>query len=118
MFSSEQLQRIRQNRRPRVSATLLGDAARQLLIGRCDALGQSPDGGLSEAVNAVLSPECRAHCGRFWVRKGVMRIVVDDERLVHSYRLQWAQLLLARIRDSCPGSAVREVRFTASGRHT
>ena len=118
MFSCEQLQWIHQNRRPRVSATLLGDAARRLLIGRCDPPGQLADGRLSEAVNAVLSPECRARCGRFSVRKGVVRIFVDDERLVYPYRLQWAQLLLARIRDTCPDLAVREVRFTASGRQT
>lgn len=118
MFSREQLQWVRQNRRPRARAALLGDAARLLLVGRCDPPGERADGGLREAVSLVLSPECRARCGAVSLCHGVVRICVDDERLVHPYRLQWAEPLLARIRDTCPGLSVREVRFTASGRHT
>jgi hypothetical protein len=118
MFSKQNLRWVTQNRRPRVAATPLGDAARRLLAGETGPLRGRPSAELRGVVTRTLPPECRARCAIGALRHGVLKLYVDDERLVQPYELQWSELLAVRILEACPGQGVCAVRFTAARRRS
>ena len=108
-MSDQHLDRLVENRQPRVRARKLGTLLSAVMRGQQQAAVRRRR--LQGAIEAVTDDEFRSRCTIGPVRNGVLTILVDDARWVPLLRERWLLVLYDRLQAGGCGTGVRRVVF-------
>jgi len=118
MWTPRQLGWIAKNgRRPQTTQLLA--ALADPIVTRARRASVRNEAFLGVLEELMDDDDARLRCTPGPVRRGVLNIYVNDERLCSAYQMRWAEPLGRQLAADCPRLGVRQVRFVpAQGRHT